>query len=213
MLNNQPDDQGFSLLEVIIALSIMAVGFVTILQLFSGSIRSVEMSEEYLKGITLANNKMSELELNDFETDVYVGTFRDEANYEWRLLIEPYDTPLNNEEAHIHVLKATLRVLWTTFGKTKDIQLVSLKTVGKSHPIMDSVLTGKDKSGVYARTGGQGGVSLGGGGSAITLFGSEERENRPEVEFCGNKIDPAVLANISGGVFANGAKDLSGAKQ
>ena len=51
----KPNDDGFSLLEVIVALAIMAMGFITVLQLFSGSIRSVSLSEQYLKGTSLAH--------------------------------------------------------------------------------------------------------------------------------------------------------------
>ena len=71
MWNNKLDNEGFSLLEVIVALSILATGFVTILQLFSESIRSVESSDEYLKAISLAHHKMNGLELDDFLTDEF----------------------------------------------------------------------------------------------------------------------------------------------
>ncbi|MBT5968283.1 MAG: prepilin-type N-terminal cleavage/methylation domain-containing protein, partial [Nitrospina sp.] len=55
---NRTNNDGFSLLEVIVALAIMAMGFVTVLQLFSGSIRSVSLSEQYLKGTSLAHSKL-----------------------------------------------------------------------------------------------------------------------------------------------------------
>ena len=61
-------DNGFSLLEVIVALAIMAMGFVTVSQLFSGSIRSIGLSEQYLKATTLAHSKLGELEINNYNT-------------------------------------------------------------------------------------------------------------------------------------------------
>ena len=73
-LRKKTSEDGFSLLEVIVALAIMAMGFVTILQLFSGSIRSVGMSEQYLKATTLAQSKMGELEMNNYRASEFEGT-------------------------------------------------------------------------------------------------------------------------------------------
>jgi len=75
---NKPNNDGFSLLEVIVALAIMAMGFVTVLQLFSGSIRSVSLSEQYLKGTTLAHSKLGELEVNNYSVSEFEGIFPDE---------------------------------------------------------------------------------------------------------------------------------------
>ena len=65
----KPCEAGFSLLEVIVALAIMALGFFTVMQLFSGSIRTVGLSEQYLKAVILAHSKMGELELASYRID------------------------------------------------------------------------------------------------------------------------------------------------
>ena len=65
-LNLWRNEKGFSLLEVIVALAIMAGGFLAVLNLFSGSVRSVDFSGQYLKAVTLANSKMNELEILNF---------------------------------------------------------------------------------------------------------------------------------------------------
>ena len=93
---NKPSNDGFSLLEVIVALAIMAMGFVTVLQLFSGSIRSVSLSEQYLKGTTLAHSKLGELEVNNYSVTEYEGIFPDEKNYRWQLQVSPHTSPLNS---------------------------------------------------------------------------------------------------------------------
>lgn len=195
MSTKKLDEQGFSLLEVIVALAIMAIGFVTILQLFSGSIRAIGMSQEYLKGITLASHKINELELANFTTEELSGRFDDEADYSWDLNIEPYDTPLNNEKANIQVLKINLQVSWNQFGEEKNVELVTLRTLGNTYPSADRTLLGLNKTGIYGNV-------TGGGPGTISLSGTDTAvESQPEPEATPN-------ANISG--LANNPVDISG---
>ena len=133
-------DNGFSLLEVIVALAIMAMGFVTVLQLFSGSIHSVSLSEQYLKGTTLAHSKLGELEVNNYKITEFEGTFPDEKDYRWQLEISPHTSPLNSKENNIQLSEVTLNVLWEDAGKTRDIELSTLKVDGESRPGLDSTL-------------------------------------------------------------------------
>ena len=137
---NKPNNDGFSLLEVIVALAIMAMGFVTVLQLFSGSIRSVSLSEQYLKGTTLAHSKLGELEVNNYSVTEYEGIFPDEKNYRWQLQISPHTSPLNSKENNIQLSEVTLNVLWEDAGKTRDIEINTLKVDGATHPGSDSFL-------------------------------------------------------------------------
>ena len=137
---NKPSNDGFSLLEVIVALAIMAMGFVTVLQLFSGSIRSVSLSEQYLKGTTLAHSKLGELEVNNYSVTEYEGIFPDEKNYRWQLQVSPHASPLNSKEKNIQLSEVTLNVLWEEAGKTRDIELSTLKVDGATHPGSDSFL-------------------------------------------------------------------------
>ena len=137
---NKPNNDGFSLLEVIVALAIMAMGFVTVLQLFSGSIRSVSLSEQYLKGTTLAHSKLGELEVNNYSVTEYEGIFPDEKNYRWQLQVSPHTSPLNSKEDSIQLSEVTLNVLWEEAGKTRDIEFSTLKVDGATHPVSDSFL-------------------------------------------------------------------------
>ena len=137
---NKPSNDGFSLLEVIVALAIMAMGFVTVLQLFSGSIRSVSLSEQYLKGTTLAHSKLGELEVNNYSVTEYEGIFPDEKNYRWQLQVSPHTSSLNSKEHNIQLSEVTLNVLWEDAGKTRDVEISTLKVDGATHPSSDSFL-------------------------------------------------------------------------
>jgi len=139
-LKKKTSEDGFSLLEVIVALAIMAMGFVTVLQLFSGSIRSVSMSEQYLKATTLAQSKMGELEMNNYRASEFEGTFGNEENYRWQLDISPYTTTLNSEDNNIQLSEVLLRVLWSDSNKLHNVELSTLKVDGALHPSADSLL-------------------------------------------------------------------------
>ena len=133
-------DNGFSLLEVIVALAIMAMGFVTVSQLFSGSIRSIGLSEQYLKATTLAHSKLGELEINNYNDPELKGTFINEKNYHWDLEISPYSSKLNSTKNNIQLSEVILNVHWVDVNKVRNITINTLKVNGSSHPGEDSFL-------------------------------------------------------------------------
>ena len=131
------NEQGFSLLEVVVALTILAGGFLTVLNLFSGSILSVDLSGQYLKAVTLANSKINELEILNFQGNEYSGKFKNEESYRWEVDITPHDSPLNNPDSNIQLQKILLKVFWQDRGQTRNVKLATLHLKGQAHPIPD----------------------------------------------------------------------------
>ena len=134
------DNKGFSLLEVIVALAIMAIGYMTVFNLFSVSIKALGMSDQYQQAINLANSKLSEIEMLNYEAEETSGTFKSEDDFQWSLSIEPYESSLNDPEENIKLSKVTLKVLWQDNQKTRNVELVTLKLNGETYPVPDSQL-------------------------------------------------------------------------
>jgi prepilin-type N-terminal cleavage/methylation domain-containing protein len=130
-------DNGFSLLEVVIALTILAGGFLVVLQLYSMSVRSVGTSGKYLKGTMLAQSKMAELELVDFDSEQVEGIFESEKDYRWKVEILPYASQLNNEEEGIQLLLVKLKVFWEENGNVFTSSLDTIRLSGSTYPISD----------------------------------------------------------------------------
>ena len=182
--NSLKNEQGFSLLEVVVALMIMAGGFLAVLNLFSGSVRSVDFSGQYLKAVTLANSKMNELEIQNFTVDDSSGNFKNEENYRWEVDISPYDSDLNNEESGIQLQKILLKVLWNDDGHTRNIELATLRLEGQTYPVADTQME-----------------RLFSGGAGSNNTDDEEETPSPETS------TPSTSTNISG---SGGQSNISG---
>ena len=181
--NSLKNEQGFSLLEVVVALMIMAGGFLAVLNLFSGSVRSIDFSGQYLKAVTLANSKMNELEIQNFTVDDSSGNFKNEENYRWEVDISPYDSDLNNEESGIQLQKILLKVLWNDDGHTRNIELATLRLEGQTYPVADTQME-----------------RLFSGGAGSNNTDDDEETSSPETS------TPSTSTNISG----SGQSNISG---
>ena len=189
--NSLKNEQGFSLLEVVVALMIMAGGFLAVLNLLSGSVRSVDFSGQYLKAVTLANSKMNELEIQNFTVDDSSGNFKNEENYRWEVDISPYDSDLNNEESGIQLQKILLKVLWNDDGHTRNIELATLRLEGQTYPVADTQME-----------------RLFSGGAGSNNTDDEEETPSPETS------TPSTSTNISGSgqsiISGSGTQNICG---
>ena len=86
------DEDGFTLLEVLIAFAVLAVLLVPILQVFGGGLGNAETARAYSTATLLARSKLAEIatesELADGESD---GRFEG-SNYRWRSTIARDET-------------------------------------------------------------------------------------------------------------------------
>ena len=122
---------GFALIEILVAVSVLAISLVVIFQLFSGGLKSRQLSEQYARGVFHAREKMAEIllipELSEGETQ---GEFEDA--YEWQAVI----TRVVSEEGEaknlpVNLLNIRMRINWREGEKKKSFVIDTLKAVEK----------------------------------------------------------------------------------
>ena len=122
---------GFALIEILVAISVLAISLVVIFQLFSGGLKSRKLSEQYARGVFHAREKMAEIllipELSEGEIQ---GEFEDA--YEWQAVI----TRVVSEEGEeknlpVNLMSIWIRINWREGEKEKSFVIGTLKAVEK----------------------------------------------------------------------------------
>jgi general secretion pathway protein I len=117
------DERGFTLIEVIISVAILAVSFVLVMQLFSGGLRASRASCDYSRAIVHARDKMEEMA---FSPEQGSGDFED--GFRWESAVEPLESEDDQQRAVL--MKIRVKVFWNdATDRDNSIELVSLKAV------------------------------------------------------------------------------------
>lgn len=114
-------DNGFTLIEVMVAFAIVSVSFVLIMQLFAGGLRAGRTSSDYTKAVVHAKDKMEELSDNPEGNS---GEFDD--GFRWQTEVQDH----TETEESLYVLKKIKVIIeWSDGNRQRSIEMVSLKAV------------------------------------------------------------------------------------
>lgn len=112
-LQGQGASSGFTLLEVMVALSILAITFMAVLKSQSISVLRASETKFITSASFLAQKKMAEIEILKIEDIISdSGNFGDDhAGYSWELTVKK---PLLNTSENIidHLKQLDLKILW-----------------------------------------------------------------------------------------------------
>jgi general secretion pathway protein I len=82
--------RGFTLLEVLVAFTILAVALVALLRAFSSGLRGLDAAEAATAAVQHARSKIEEIgSVIPLEPGLHEGDFED--GYHWRVVIEPHE--------------------------------------------------------------------------------------------------------------------------
>ena len=136
-------DRGFTLIETLVAMMIMAICLVVILQLFSGGLKAGRLSDDYTRAVFYARAKMEELLLAKKLTDgVLEGEFG--GGYKWKALImkvEPQNEDQNEDrdgdkdedlKMPIDTYGIKVDVTWFEGNREKNFEISTLKILEKT---------------------------------------------------------------------------------
>ncbi len=127
-MKNNTAQQGFSLLEVLIAFAILALSVGILLKVFSGGANTALLAEEYTAAVQIAESLMA---AEGVETPLKTGeiTGFEDTKYTWWVRVRPYQfspstVPVTALDAR-QLMKVDVVVSWGEEGR--ELRLSTLK--------------------------------------------------------------------------------------
>jgi general secretion pathway protein I len=123
---------GFTLIEVVVAMAILAVGITVIIELLSGSLRLVRTSGEYTKAVNYARVKMEEMTVKPtLNEGIEEGEF--DGGYRWQVDMKRVDIlPARIEtdfKPPVELFQVKVHVLWKSGTKERSTVLETYRTI------------------------------------------------------------------------------------
>jgi general secretion pathway protein I len=120
-------DEGFTLLEVLVALVILSTTVVAALQLFGGGLRLARAAGDHADAALLASAKLAALEPGPLTEGTEEGT---DGPYHWtrRVTLAPSLLPIDQdtpEAVSIRLARVSVEVRW---GQNRRFQLATLRS-------------------------------------------------------------------------------------
>ena len=112
---------GFTLLEVVVALAIFAVGILAVIDLFSGSLRLSEGARDVSAAQVYASQRMEEALLSpDPKPGVESGAFGEKYRWETKTTWEP-----SEEESPFREVRIRVTIRWDDGSQERFVDLMS----------------------------------------------------------------------------------------
>ena len=135
----KPKQSGFTLLEILVAFTILAMGMGVLMQIFSRGVNGAILSDRYARASTLAESKLASTGIEEpLKEGVSSGKFDDD--FTWTLNVRPFEDP--SLEAlpggvapilNVRLFEVELAVNFTTDDqRQRQVVLTALQLVPKT---------------------------------------------------------------------------------
>ena len=126
-------NKGFSLLEILVAFSILAISLGILLKIFSSGINTAMVAEEYTVATQIAESLMAK---TGIEEPLVVGenSGTEVEKYYWRVTVENISNPANDEESDDAAELLAVQVIVEWGDDDRSRRVIELNTVKTGPP-------------------------------------------------------------------------------
>jgi general secretion pathway protein I len=120
--------QGFTLIEILVAFMILTLALTVIFRIFSGGLRNLELSTDYTRAALVAESQLAAagvtIPLEPGETRGELGD-----SFSWQRIIEAYQPWEKEKElsATMQGYRVTVNVDWERAGQKRRLSLSSIR--------------------------------------------------------------------------------------
>ena len=126
-MKERHNSPGFTLLEIIVALAIMATAVTVLIQLFGSSLQSASVAKDYNEGIRLAGYILEKALNSEGLDETYEESGYIDEEHRWEIKCLDYLLPEFSKK--IETPMKIVRVLVIVWWGGKEIELSSLKLI------------------------------------------------------------------------------------
>lgn len=126
--------EGFSLLEVLVAFVILSISLGVLLQVFATGLRNAGTADDYTQATLYAESILAAI---GRETPLNEGQHSGPINdrFSWRSTVAPYtDDMPDPEKTHVRAYRVEVEVFWDGLVQTRSVMLETLRLTPVESP-------------------------------------------------------------------------------
>ena len=131
-MRKQPEAEGFTLLEVLVSLAIMAIAMTLVMQLFSANLRAVVRSGDMTSAIIKGEYRLREILAEPFLAEKAWNEVTDDG-YRIDVAVSEAMTE-KTDNLPVNLMEIVLTVHWIDGLREKSLRLKTMKVVDKKAP-------------------------------------------------------------------------------
>ena len=131
-------DEGFSLLEILVAFTLMALIVTVLMRVFSGGLQGAGVAEDYARATSLAESKLAGI---GSEVPLQAGELSgiEAGKYRWKIAMQEFEEqqasampPQPQALMRVQLMAVAVSVAWSDYGKDRQIAMTTLILAPKS---------------------------------------------------------------------------------